>query len=103
MKRKPVIGVRGDYKAARQLYNKMKRKEASMAAIAFPLTTKQAENGQIEIWDDNDRHICTCPDLETTQAVYLSLYCGDAAERVHRAAAAISGLGVFAPRGSVIL
>ena len=66
-----------------------------MAAIRFPLTTEQSEDGKLEIIDDAAQIICVCPNVEMTQAVYLSLYCAQAAERVHGAAAAISGLGSF--------
>ena len=66
-----------------------------MAAILFPITTQQTDAGKIEIIDTKGQTICTCPDFEMTQAVYLSLYCAQAAERVHASASAISGLGAF--------
>ena len=75
--------------------NQPKPKEATMAAIKFPIQVSQNAEGRIEILDDNNQTICTCPDFETTQAVYLSLYCAQAAERVQRAAAALSGIGSF--------
>ena len=79
----------------KHVYNKMKRKESSMAAIKFPLRNNPSVDGLIDILDADGQHICTCPNFEMTQAVYLSLYCAQAAERVHTAAAAISGLGGF--------
>lgn len=78
-----------------KLYNKMKRKEATVAAIKFPLTIEKNDDGQLEIIDANSLIVCTCTSFEIVQAVYLALYCAQAAERVQAAAAALSGLGSF--------
>lgn len=64
-----------------KLYNKMKRKEATVAAIKYPLSTSQEESGWIGIRDADGSIICKCPGVELAMATYYALVALDAATK----------------------